>query len=162
MTGQRVATLALLGVGLVGVWQAGKLTRWAIDGPGPGLWPSIVSLVFVALAVVVFLFPGRQSNTEDGDTEVVDEATRRATLGTFGIYALTLVVLAVGAAFAGFVVTSLLVSVLVIRFAERRSWRAALVYGTVCALVGLYGFGWLLRVDLPSTGIERALLSLVR
>ena len=51
---------------------------------------------------------------------------------------------------------------LVLRFAERRSWRHAIVYGVACALIGLVGFGWLLRVDLPESPIERAFYSLVR
>ena len=39
---------------------------------------------------------------------------------------------------------------------------AAIVYGLACAAIGLIGFGWLLRVDLPSSPIERAFFSLVR
>ena len=51
---------------------------------------------------------------------------------------------------------------LIVRFAEGRSWGAAFVYGLACAAIGLIGFGWLLRVDLPSSPIERAFFSLVR
>jgi len=36
------------------------------------------------------------------------------------------------------------------------------VYGVACAVIGLVGFGWLLRVDLPESPIERAFYSLVR
>lgn len=162
MNGQRLATLGLLATALVGLWQSSQLSRWAIDGPGPGLWPSAVSFVFLVLAIIVLIFPGRVASTEDGDTDSLDAATRAATRRTFALYAASLVVLALGARYAGFVITSMLVSVIVIRFAERRSWTAALIYGAVCALIGVFGFGGLLRVDLPVTGIERTLLSLMR
>jgi len=81
---------------------------------------------------------------------------------TAPVPALALLVLAAGTAYAGFVVTAVSVSVIVVRFAERRPWAAALTYGVACAVIGLVCFGWLLRVDLPEGPIERAFYSLVR
>ena len=78
------------------------------------------------------------------------------------LYVVALLALAAGAAFGGYVVTVIAVSLLVLRFAERRSWTHAIVYGVACAVIGLVGFGWLLRVDLPESPIERAFYSLVR
>ena len=160
--GVRLATLALLGVALVGLWQAWGLERWAIDGPGAGLWPTIVASVCVALAVVVLIWPGSQASTEEGDTDALDPAERQRTASSFRLYSIALVVLAAGSAFAGFTLTALAVAVLIVRFAERRSWSSALIYGVVAAVLGLVCFGWLLRVDLPTGPIERAFLSLVR
>ena len=161
-TGARLATLLLLALALVGLWQASRLERWSFDGPGPGLFPLMVSIVFVALALIVLIWPGRAASTEDGDTELIDEATRQQTRRSFAIYMASLLVLAAGSAFAGFTITAVAVSVLIVRFAEGRSWAAALVYGLACAAIGLIGFGWLLRVDLPATAVERAFFSLVR
>lgn len=160
--GARLATLGLLGLAAVGLWQSLGLERWAIDGPGPGLWPTIVSSVCVVLAIVVLLWPGRASATEDGDTDEIDQAEIRRTRSTFGLYAAAMLVLAVGSAWAGFSITALAVSVLIVRFAERRSWRNAIIYGVAASLIGLVCFGWLLRVDLPLGPIDRAFLSLVR
>lgn len=160
--GPRVAVLALLAVALVGLWQASRLERWSIEGPGPGLWPLMVALVFVALALIVLIWPGRAGETEEGDTDVIDADTARATRSRFGLYSVSLLLLAAGSAVAGFTLTSVAVSVLIVRFAEGRSWLAALGYGLACAAVGLVGFGWLLRVDLPAGPIERVFFSLVR
>ena len=161
-TGARLATLGLFALALVGLWQSSRLERWSFDGPGPGLFPMIVSVVFVALALIVLIWPGRAASTEDGDTELIDQATRQKTRRSFAIYVVSLLVLTAGSAFAGFTITAVAVSVLIVRFAEGRSWGAALVYGLACAAIGLIGFGWLLRVDLPSSPIERAFFSLVR
>jgi hypothetical protein len=54
------------------------------------------------------------------------------------------------------------VSVLICVSPKRRSWDACDRYGVACAAIGLVGFGWLLRVDLPESPIERAFYSLVR
>ncbi len=161
-SGVRLATLALLATALVGLWQAWGLERWALDGPGPGLWPMIVASVCVGLAVIVLIWPGRDGATEDGDTETIDAAELGRTRSTFGLYCLALVVLAIGSAFAGFVLTAFAVSILLVRFAEGRSWLSALIYGAAASVIGLVCFAWLLRVDLPTGPIERAFLSLVR
>lgn len=160
--GTRLATLALLAIALVGLWQAQGLERWAIDGPGAGLWPVIMASVCVALALIVLIWPGPAGATEEGDTDTIDTRELAQTRSTFNLYCLTLIVLAVGAAYGGFVLTSLAVSILLVRFAEGRSWRAALIYGVGAALIGLVCFAWLLRVDLPTGPIERAFLALVR
>ena len=158
--GTRVATLGLLGAALVGFWQSMRLDSWGFDGPGAGFFPQLVAGVCVVLALIVLVSPGRAGSTEDGDTE---EARGTAEMNrTFAIYAVSLGILAVGAAFAGFAVTAVLVAVIIVRFAERRSWAAALSYGVACAVIGLVCFGWLLRVDLPEGPIERAFYTLVR
>ena len=160
--GTRLAALCLLAAAAVGMWQALRLDRWGFDGPGAGLFPQIVAGVCVLLSIVVLVFPGRAASTEDGDTDEIDDATRAATRSTFSLYVVALLVLAAGAAFGGFVVTVIAVTLLVLRFAERRSWRHAIVYGVACALIGLVGFGWPLRVDPPESPIERAFHSLGR
>ncbi|MBU6272210.1 MAG: tripartite tricarboxylate transporter TctB family protein [Betaproteobacteria bacterium] len=160
--GVRLAALALLACALVGLWQAWRLERWSFEGPGPGLFPALVAGLCVLLAAVVLCFPGRAGG-EDADGASSSGGGGSAGDGRrMALYAVSLGVLALGAAYAGIALTALAVSVLIIRFAEGRSWRAALVYGLVCALVALAGFGWLLRVDLPAGPVERAFFSLVR
>lgn len=162
LSGARLAALGLLAAALVGFWQAWRLANWGFDGPGPGLFPQIIAGVCVLLALIVLLAPGRAGATEEGDTDTIDPATAAATRRTFGLYALAFAVLAIGATYAGFAVTAIVVAVIILRFAEGRSWAAALGYGVICAAVGLIVFGWLLRVDLPESVVERTFFSLVR
>ncbi|TAJ36471.1 MAG: tripartite tricarboxylate transporter TctB family protein [Reyranella sp.] len=158
--GTRIATLALLAAALVGLWQSLRLESWGFDGPGPGFFPQLMAAICVALAVIVLVFPGQAQETEGGDTEE-SEASAEARR-TFGIYIASFAVLAAGAMYAGFVATTLAFTIVIVRFAEKRSWLAAIGYGLACAAVGLVCFGWLLRVDLPEGPIERAFYSMVR
>ena len=158
--GARLATLGLLAAALVGLWQALRLESGGVDGPGAGFFPQLVAGICVALAVLVFVAPGRAGETEEGDSEAV--AATAETRRCFALYALALVVLAAGAAWAGFVATAIAVSVVIVRFAERRSWAAALGYGVGAAVIGMVCFGWLLRVDLPEGPVERAFYTWVR
>lgn len=157
--GGRIATLGLLAAASVGLWQALRLESWGFDGPGPGFFPQLMAGICVVLALMVLVFPGKAGETEGGDTESAESTaeTRRC----FAIYAATLGLLAAGAMYAGFVVTTVAVTVVIVRFAERRSLMAALGYGVACAVIGLVCFGWLLRVDLPEGPIERAFYTFV-
>lgn len=158
--GTRLVTLGLLAVALVGLWQALQLESWGFDGPGPGFFPQLMAAICVALAAIVLIFPGKAGETESGDTEAASRSPD--TDRTLALYAATLVVLAVAPMFAGFSVTVIAVTVLIMRFAERRTWSASIGYGVACAAVGLVCFGWLLRVDLPEGAIERQFYTYVR
>jgi len=158
--GTRLVTFGLLAAALVGLWQALRLDSWGFDGPGPGFFPQLMAGVCVVLALIVFAVPGRGGETEAGDTE--ETANAPETNRSFTIYIAALAVLAAGAMYAGFAATVVAVTVLIMRFAERRSWLAAIGYGVACAAAGLICFGWLLRVDLPEGPIERQFYTLVR
>ena len=160
LRGTRLVTLGLLAAALVGLWQALRLDSWGFDGPGPGFFPQLMAGLCVVLALIVFAVPGRGSGTEAGDTEVAERAPE--TDRSFAIYVAALGVLAAGAMYAGFAMTVVAVTVLIMRFAERRSWPVAIGYGVACAAAGLICFGWLLRVDLPEGPIERQFYMLVR
>lgn len=161
----RLAAAGLLLVAGIALWQTSRLSRWSFDGPGPGLFPMLVAGACALLALLVVVFPGRDEPNDADSASAIENATTerdQASGKTFHIYSLGLLVLAVGASFAGFAATCLTVAVLIVRFAEGRSWRAALLYGAISAVIGLVGFGWLLRVDLPMSVIDRAVLSVLR
>lgn len=158
--GTRIATLGLLAAALIGLWKALELESWGFDGPGPGFFAQLIAGICVALALVVLAFPGQAGETEGGDTDDVEGS--KQSNRTFAIYIATFAVFALGAMYAGFFVTTVAVTVIIMRFAERRSWLSSIVYGVACAAVGLVCFGWLLRVDLPEGPIERTFYTFVR
>lgn len=157
----RTAAIAMVVVSAVALWKSLQLDRWGFDGPDAGLFPQILSGICLALSLLVAIWPGRPNEGEEGDADASEEAAI-STVDTFSVYAVALLALAAGTMFLGFAPTILVVTLLIIRFAEGRSWRAALSYGVICSLIGLVAFGWLLRVDLPEGPIERAFYSMVR
>lgn len=157
----RLTALALAAVAGVGLWQALKLERWGFDGPDAGFFPQLMAAICVLLSLVVAAWPGRPNAGDDGEADAGDEG-RVVTRNTFAIYVVALLVMAAGAMTVGFAPTALLTTVIVMRFAEQRGWRASLVYGVCTVVVCLVLFGWLLRVDLPEGPIERLFYSMVR
>ena len=162
MTGRqqaRVGAAGLLLVALVALWQAWPLERWSFDGPGAGFFPQMVAAVCVLLSLLVLVWPGKIAD-EAGDDAA--EAAAVSTRNTFALYGLALLVLALGTIFAGFTVTAMVTTVIVMRFAERRGWLLSIGFAAAASLACLLLFGWLLRVDLPTRAVDQMILQLVR
>jgi hypothetical protein len=166
--GARLAALGVFAVAAVGLWQASSLERWSFEGPGPGLFPLLAGGVCALLALVVTVWPGRAAAGDSGDSGdsgdglPPDASQRRAGDRRFACYVAALAFLAVAPGLLGITISAIAIAVLLIRVAEGRSWRAAVSYGVCAAVIALVGFGWLLRVDLPSGPIEQAFFALVR
>jgi hypothetical protein len=160
--GARLAALGVLAVAAVGLWQASSLERWSFEGPGPGLFPLLAGGVCALLALVVTAFPGRAATGDTEDDEPLAASQRLGSDRRFACYVAALAFLAVAPGLLGITISAIAIAVLLIRVAEGRSWRAAIGYGVCAAVIALVGFGWLLRVDLPSGPIEQAFFALVR
>ncbi len=164
MTGLRWTALGLFAAAAAAYWQASMLPRWGFDGPGTGLYPQIVAIVAMVLAVVIF-YVDKETAVPTADD---DEAVSRYDLAApeerrvFHIYLLALALLVAGSWWAGFIVTTVVVVLTIMRFAERVSWRASIITAVAVAVIGQVGFGWLLNVSLPEGAVDRALRSLIR
>jgi hypothetical protein len=157
----RLTAAALAAVAGIGLWQALRLERWGFDGPDAGFFPQLTAVAALLLALAVAVWPGQASPGDDEEGGEGDEGSIGAPV-TFAWYAVALVVMAAGSFWVGFVPTAVLLSVLVMRFGEGRSWLASVGFGLVCGLFCLAVFGWLLRVDLPEGPVERLFFSMVR
>jgi Tripartite tricarboxylate transporter TctB family len=158
---ERLTYLVGFGFSLILFWQATGLDTWSVIGPGPGLFPMLTTSFCCIVAGILFLFPRLAQSPTDtarGPDAPLEPAERR----TFISCCIALPLLAVASAYLGFFVTSLVLVLLLTWFAERKSWRAALVYGVLCGVVGVIGFGHFLGATLPATEIDNFLMQLVR
>ena len=165
MSGARWTALGLLLAAVATFWQAQSLPRWSFDGPGTGIFPLVLSTIAIALSVLVLITERREADAPEGDdSEAVSRYDRAAPAERrdFHFYLVALALLVVGSWVAGFIVTALVVTVVIMRFGEGVNWRATLITAAVVALVGQLGFGWLLQVSLPEGPADRALRALLR
>lgn len=158
---ERLTFLIGFGFALILLWQASGLDTWSIIGPGPGLFPMLTTAFCCIVAGLLFLFP-RLAQSHTDTTREPDAPLGPAGRRTFTLYCVALPLLAVAAAYFGFFLTSIILVLLVTWLAERRSWRAALLYGVLCGIIGVIGFGHFLGASLPATEIDNFLLQLVR
>ena len=142
------------------LWQAFDLDEWGLLGPGPGLFPRMVVGLCTAIAAMLAFFPrlagpAASADTTDGDEAGPDE--RRV----FRFYVVALIALAPVAELLGFVATAAMLALLLTWMAERRDWRAALVFGLGCGILGVIVFQRLLGAEIPAYGLERAIAALL-
>ena len=163
MTGSRWTALGLLVAAAAAYWQASILPRWGFDGPGTGLYPQIISIIAMVLAVVMF-FVDKEGPPSSSDEDAVTryDLAQPEERRVFHIYLLALGLLVAGSWWAGFIVTSIVVVITIMRFAERVSWRATLITAFSVALIGQIVFGWLLNVSLPEGAVDQGLRTLMR
>jgi|APAra7269096714_1048519.scaffolds.fasta_scaffold22317_2 FtsH-binding integral membrane protein len=164
MTGSRWTALGLLVAAAAAYWQASLLPRWGFDGPGTGFYPQVIAIIAMVLAVVMFFVDNEEPSSSVDDDNAVPRYghARPEERRVFHIYLLALALLVAGCWWAGFVVTSIVVVITIMRFAERVNWRASLITAFSVAAVGQIGFGWLLNVSLPEKAPDLALRTLMR
>lgn len=164
MTGSRWTALGLFVAAAAAYWQASLLPRWGFDGPGTGLYPQVIAIIAMVLAVVVFCVDGEEPalNADDDNDVPRYGLARPQERRVFHIYLLALALLVAGCWWAGFVVTSFVVVITIMRFAEGVSWRSSLITAFSVAAIGQIGFGWLLNVSLPEKAVDVALRTLMR
>lgn len=160
--GERWSLVALAAIGGVAIWQTAALDMWNFSGPGPAMFPRVVGIAMIGLAVLCLVLPRRESAVSE-DEGVADYFTaapdeRR----TFRYYLLALVAVVPAVAWAGFWLTVLGLVTFLMRLAEGRSLGRALLTGAIVATLVVTCFGGLLHVSLPAGPIDDALLRLVR
>lgn len=158
---ERLTFLIGFGFALLLLWQAAGLDTWSVIGPGPGLFPMLTTAFCCVVAGLLFVFPWLARSHIETE-RVPDPPLEPAEQRTFVVYCVALPLLAVASAYFGFFLTSVILVLVLTWLAERRNWRSALVYGVLCGIVGVIGFGYFLGASLPATDIDNFLLQLVR
>lgn len=139
------------------LWQGWALPSQGQFGPGPGLFPNFIAAVCLALSIVLTLFPELIGGEAEQDGEPLAAAERR----TVACYVAGVLLMALSV-YTGFLVASVLISIVVAWVGERRPLRSALTFGVCCGLATVIGLGGLLGVDIPASAIDTALMRLVR
>jgi MFS family permease len=157
---ERLPYLAATAVALLFLWQALQLEDFGPFGPGAGIFPQITAGLTVALTIALLLVPAfsRERGAEREEEEELAPDERR----TFRLYIAGLVLLVVGSAWLGFVVTAVLLTMLLTWFAERRPWHHAFIFGLICGAVGTIGLGHYLEIEMPYAAVDSLLRQLVR
>jgi len=140
--------------------QAFRLEDYSPFGPGPGIFPQIATVFATALALLLLLVPflSHDSDQPPAPPEEIGPEEQRV----FRLYMAGFLLLVVGSAWLGFLVTSVLVALLLCWRAERRSLRDSLLFGLACGLIGTVGLGYYLQIEVPYALADSLLMRLIR
>jgi putative tricarboxylic transport membrane protein len=136
---QVVAALVVLALGLGAAWLSYGYGLGSLRRPGPGLWPFVVSVLIVVLAVVL-LVVGR-------DLDDAEKFTRASLLVLVG--AATFVGLGLLLPTIGFEIPAVLLGIVWLRFLGGESWRSTIVISLATTAAFYLLFLYALKIPLP-------------
>jgi putative tricarboxylic transport membrane protein len=144
MRSQRLAAAVLLAFGLAGALEAGRLAIGDPAHPGPGFFPFWLALLLCLVAVALFL-RASPAPVAPGPAAPAPAARGKAVmaLATSVVYAFALEPL-------GFLLTTLLFLVVLLRAVERRSWLSTVTVAAATAVASHVVFKVWLDIQLPA------------
>lgn len=145
----RLVSLVIALVALIFGALALQLGVGTFDNPGPGMWPLFVA-IFVGGSAVALLFTER-------DAEDYDPLTKRSWLVIVGFLMMAGYIL--GFTYVGMTLTSLVFSVIWLRFVARESWPMTWLAGAgfTVAVVGIFAIA--LRIPIPHDPVVALILT---
>lgn len=128
--------------------QSLKMSVWGESGPQEGFFPLLIAGIIVGLSLFIFLksgLPARGKRNGRGP-----QAGKNAiSLSRVSSYFLLMLSYALLLDKAGFLITSSLFVLLVLKCTEGQKWRITLVLGSASVLLGYLLFVYFLGVPLP-------------
>lgn len=127
------------------LYESRKFHLWGISGPGEGLFPLLLASALggLSLASFVLTYTGKSvREPSPGEDDVVIWRKLISYMGALVVYTLLFDM-------AGFVLSSLVVLIYILRFAERLNWTRSLLVSGGSVIVSYLLFDKLLQVPLP-------------
>lgn len=121
------AVFAFMGFTHLGFWA---------DGPGPGFFPSIMSLVMIAAGLATFFLSLKEETKAKYNREEF-----YVILAGLGIFAGTFII--------GFVPTIIVYLLIWLRMFEKTSWKVTLIIIAICMFITVGVFGMWLGIQFP-------------
>ncbi len=150
-----ISSISLLVLGLLLFGGSIRLSVWTGSGPQEGFFPLIVALIIIALSSWILareLFLVRERAEEFGSQK---KGENTASIAKVSFYAIAMLLYWVLMPTVGFVVTSALFLLFILRFAERQSWKITLWVGLASILTSYLLFIYFLKVPLPKGFLSR-------
>jgi putative tricarboxylic transport membrane protein len=126
-------------------WAASALPFGTVRVPQTAFFPKTLALLLAVLSFILLIqaLAGTETSRSSEKIDTAGWFRIGATLATLAGFALVLEPL-------GYLVTTFLLMVLLLRAIEAQSWRKIIVVALATALISYAIFAWLLGVPLPS------------
>jgi putative tricarboxylic transport membrane protein len=130
---------------LLGIWLAYQATRLSVwkGGPNEGFFPLMIAILMMGLSLGVMLKgllrPAPKEEGAKGERTVFTRVV---------LYAILMFLYGALLEAAGFVITTLLFLVFVLKFAEKQQWKRTIIVGVLSVLASYLLFVYALDVPL--------------
>jgi putative tricarboxylic transport membrane protein len=144
-----ISSISLLVLGLLLFGGSIRLSVWTGSGPQEGFFPLIIALIIIPLSLWILareLFLMKEGAEEFGSQK---KGGNTASIAKVSFYAIAMLLYWVLMPTVGFVATSALFLLFILRFTERQSWKITLWVGIASILTSYLLFIYFLKVPLP-------------
>lgn len=144
-----ISSISILTVGVIYAGLSLRLPFWSRTEPGEGFFPLIIAAVMIGMSLFI-LVQSLSSNlpprAEKGSEEPESAVFNRSRILSYGIW---MTLYAVFFEKVGFLITSILFLLVIMKYTEKQSWKMTITVGTASILGSYFLFVYCLGVPLP-------------
>ena len=140
--------IALLVLGLFLAFQSIRLPLWGGSGPEAGFYPLAIAVIIVSLSSFLVLKSGIFSRLK-GEKRLASQGGEKIRLYKVFAYLVLMLLYGILVEKVGFLITSALLLILILKLVERQDWKATLLVGVTSIVISYALFVYFLQVPLP-------------
>jgi putative tricarboxylic transport membrane protein len=146
-----VSGLCLLFLGLVLALLCFRLSVWK-SGPQEGFFPLVIAVIIIGLSLLLLIQSVFLGDQEKEDVSVKKE--KKVHLSRVLSYIIATLLFGILLESIGFLISSALLLVFILKVVEKRSWKITFALGLASVLISYILFAYLLGVPLPKGLIQ--------
>lgn len=139
-----IGALAFLAIGLISLYQIHGISLGTLSAPGPAFFPFYLSIIIVALSLILFLKSIRLKSIEKGELIVIGTRWMKLPLVIAGLVIYVYILKPLG-----YMVTTFLMLILLLKIVEEHTWKATLIISIPCIAISYIIFAKYLGIPLP-------------
>jgi putative tricarboxylic transport membrane protein len=141
--------------GLLLAFESLELSIWTEFGPSEGFFPLTIAVVTIGLSLAIIIKSFTSPVLQERE-ESLERPDKKA-VSKFRVisYALLMLLYALLMEAVGFLITSSLFVIFILRYVEGRSWKKAILIGLTSTILGYLIFVYSLKVPLPKGFVSR-------
>lgn len=126
-----------------------RLSIWSKFGPDEGFFPLVVALIIIGVSLIIILKAFHLNRIKREENRFHQEQGEQTS--TFRVCSYVLLILLYGVLFegVGFLITSTLFLILILKYVERQGWLTTIFLGIGSIIISYILFVYLLGVFLP-------------
>ena len=143
-----ISGLCLFSLGLALALLCFRLSVWK-SGPQEGFFPLLIAIIIIGLSLLLLIQSVFLRNQEKEKEDVSVKKEGKIHLSRVLSYIITMLLYGIMLESIGFLISSALLLVFILKVVEKRSWKVTIVLGSASVLISYILFAYFLGVPLP-------------
>lgn len=143
------SSLFLLFVGLFLALLSMRLSIWSIYGPAEGFFPLVIAVLMIGLSLIILINSFFFGHPQPKEKTKEEKGQRRTILYRVSVYTVLMFVYGFLMEKVGFLVTSALFIIPIVKLVEQQSWKITILVGLGSIIISYVLFVYFLGVPLP-------------